>query len=68
MNLGAGLNDHAIYELKIVRAGAPTTVKALAHAERAHLRIGYDERTGDLFVLTKDDGMIRKVSAAYVTP
>lgn len=68
MNFGAELNDHAIYEIKMVRAGAPTTIKALAHAERAHLRIGYDERTGDLFVLTKDDGMIRRVSAARVVP
>ncbi len=65
MNLGAGLDDHTIHELVVVRDGAVTTIKALAHADRAHLRVGYDARTGDLFVLTKDDGMIRKVTAAY---
>ena len=50
--------------LAVERGGAPTTIKALARAERAHLRLGYDERTSDLFILTKDDGMIRRVSAA----
>ena len=57
--------DHTIRELSIVRAGAATSVKALAQVDRAHLRIGYDDRTGDLFVLTKGDGQIRRVTAAY---
>jgi len=65
MNLDAGLTDHTIYELNIVRDGAVTSIKALARAERAHLRLGYDDRTGDLFVLTKGDGMIRRVVKAY---
>lgn len=65
MNLDAAPPDHTIYELSLVRDGAVTTIKALAHAERAHLRFGCDERTGDLFITTKDDGMIRRVSAAY---
>lgn len=33
--------------------------------ERAHLRIGYDEYRGDLFIMTKADGMIRRVSRAW---
>ena len=65
LNLDAGLADHMIRELSIVRAGAATSVKALAQVDRAHLRIGYDDRTGDLFVLTKGDGRIRRVTAAY---
>ncbi len=65
MEADAGLADRTIYELAVVRDGRETTVKALAKAQRAHLRIGYDERRGDLFVLTKDDGMIRRVKAAY---
>lgn len=65
MNFGADLSDRAIYELTVTRDGEPTTVKTLAKAERAHLRIGYDERTGDLFILTKDDGMLRRVVRAY---
>lgn len=65
MHADAELADRTIYELAVVRGGKETTVKALAKAERAHLRIGYDERAGELFVLTKDDGMIRRVVAAY---
>ncbi|HEX9785451.1 MAG TPA: hypothetical protein VGA56_22300 [Opitutaceae bacterium] len=65
MKMNAALTDRTIYELHIVRNGAPTSIKALAQAERAHLRLGYDNRTGDLFILTKDDGMVRKVTAAY---
>jgi len=65
MNLGAQHTDHTVYALNVVRDGAATTIRALAHAERAHVRIGYDERTGDLYVLSKDDGMIRRVTKAY---
>jgi mono/diheme cytochrome c family protein len=65
MNMGANLTDHTIYELNIVSNGAVTGVKALSHLDRAHLRIGYDDRTGDLFLLTKGDGMVRKIVAAH---
>ncbi len=65
MNMGAELTDHTIYELNIVRDGAVTSLKAMSHLDRAHLRLGYDDRTGDLFVMTKDDGMIRRITAAY---
>ncbi|MEO6005701.1 MAG: PQQ-dependent sugar dehydrogenase [Opitutus sp.] len=64
MNMAEGSRDQRIYELNVVRAGGTTSLKALAHAERAHVRVGYDERTGDLYFLTKDDGMIRRVTAA----
>ena len=65
MNWGAELTDHTIYELNVVRDGVVTGIKTLARADRAHLRLGYDDRTGDLFVLTKEDGMIRRITAAY---
>jgi mono/diheme cytochrome c family protein len=65
MNMGPDLRDHAIYDLNIVRRGAVTGVKELSHLDRAHLRIGYDDRTGDLFLMTKGDGMIRRIVAAY---
>jgi mono/diheme cytochrome c family protein len=65
MNMGAELTDRTLYELNIVRDGMDTSIKALANATRAHLRIGQDERTGDLFILTKEDGLIRRISRAY---
>lgn len=66
MNLGASLGDHTIYGMDIVRDGMVTGVKALSHLDRAHLRLGYDDRTGDLFLMTKGDGMIRRITAAYL--
>jgi mono/diheme cytochrome c family protein len=65
MNLDAAPADHTIYELNLMRDGAVTSLKALGRLDRAHLRIGYDGRTGDLFFLTKGDGMIRRVTKAY---
>ncbi|HWA85921.1 MAG TPA: PQQ-dependent sugar dehydrogenase [Opitutus sp.] len=65
MNMGATLNDHAIYEINIVRDGKVTGIKELSHLDRAHIRLGYDDRTGDLYITTKGDGMVRRISAAY---
>ena len=65
INLDATLSDSNVYELNLTRDGHATTVKTLSNLNRAHLRIGYDEKTHDLFVMTKADGMIRRVSAAY---
>ena len=66
LNLDAGLTDRTIRELTVMHDGLPTDMKKLSGDERAHLRLGYDERTGDLFVLTKRDGMIRRVVKATV--
>jgi mono/diheme cytochrome c family protein len=65
VNLDATLSDSTVYELNLIRDGLVTTVKTLSNLNRAHLRIGYDDQTHDLFVMTKADGMIRRVSAAY---
>jgi len=66
LDVHAGFTDHTVYEISVARGGEPTTVKQLGHLDRAHLRLGYDERTGDLFLLTKGDGMIRRVVKAYL--
>ncbi len=65
MNLDATLSDSTVYALNIFKDGKPTSLMTLAHLNRAHLRIGYDEHTGNLFVMTKADGMIRRISKAY---
>ncbi|HWA25581.1 MAG TPA: PQQ-dependent sugar dehydrogenase [Lacunisphaera sp.] len=67
LHLDGPAADRTVYELGVTRDGQPTTLKALAKVDRAHLRIGYDDRTGDLFVLTKGDGMIRRVTAVRAT-
>ena len=45
--------------------GIATSIAALAHTKRAHLRIGYDEQTGDLFFMTKEDGRVRRVTKGF---
>jgi glucose/arabinose dehydrogenase len=68
LDLANGFTDPTIYEIKIARDGVPTTIRDLARTARAHVRIGYDERHGDLYITTKDDGMVRRVTKAYRRP
>ncbi len=65
MMMDAALSDHAVYELNIVRDGIVTSIATLSHTKRTHLRIGYDDLAGDLFFMTKEDGRVRRVTAAY---
>ncbi len=67
MNFGPRLDDPTIYELHLETAdGQPTTLKKLAGLTRAHLRVSYDPRHGSLYLLTKDDGKIRRVTSARI--
>lgn len=65
INLDESLSDSTIYELNLSRDGEATTIRTLSDQNRAHMRIGYDVNSHDLFIMTKADGMIRRVSAAY---
>ncbi len=65
MNFGPELDDHTISELNFeTAAGEPTTLKEIGDLKRAHLRVSYDPRDGTLYLMTKDDGMIRRVTGA----
>ena len=65
MRMDEKLTDTKIYELNVEREGVATSIAALSHTKRAHLRIGYDEQTGDLFFMTKEDGRVRRVTKAF---
>ena len=65
MRMDAKLADPKVYELNVEREGVATSIAALSHTKRAHLRIGYDEQTGDLFFMTKEDGRVRRVTKAF---
>ncbi len=65
MRMDEKQSDGKIYELNVERDGAATSIAALSHTKRAHLRIGYDEHTGDLFFMTKEDGRVRRVTKAF---
>ena len=66
MHMDETLSDHTIYELNIMQDGAVTNLQALSQVARVHLRIGYDEQTKDLFIMTKGDGRVRRVAKAHV--
>jgi glucose/arabinose dehydrogenase/mono/diheme cytochrome c family protein len=58
-------NENEIFNVNIISDGKETSLKELANLKRTHLRIGYDQNTGDLFIMTKNDQSIRKVKKAY---
>lgn len=62
-----GASDHTIHELKIMQNGAETDLKKMSDSKRVDLRIEYDQFTKNLYILTKSDGKIRRVTKAYVT-
>jgi mono/diheme cytochrome c family protein len=65
INIDKALTDSAIYELTIVQNGKETSLRQMSRSKRLHLRIGYDRFTKNLYVITKSDGMIRRVSKVY---
>jgi len=65
VNIDDPLSDSTIYEIAIFQDGKETNLREMSHARRLHLRIGYDSFTRQLYVITKVDGAIRRVSKAY---
>ena len=65
MNLNPRLSDSTIYELTIADQGKETTLQEMSKIKRVHQRIGYDRINKILYVITKSDGMIWRISKAY---
>ncbi len=57
--------ENDIFKISIISDDKETTLKELANLKRAHLRIGYDAQSGDLFLMTKNDQTMRRVKKAY---
>jgi cytochrome c2 len=57
--------DNEIFSVNIISEGKEIALKELANLKRAHLRIGFDADSGDLFIMTKNDQTMRKVKKAY---
>ena len=57
-------ND-SIFELKIYRDNKSTSLKELIGFKNTNLRFGYDDNNRELYIMTKNDGGIRRVSNAY---
>jgi glucose/arabinose dehydrogenase/mono/diheme cytochrome c family protein len=65
VNLGSDLSDSTVYELTVIRDGKETSLRELSHEKRMHLRIAYDRFSKEMYVMTKVDGMIRRIVKAY---
>jgi glucose/arabinose dehydrogenase/mono/diheme cytochrome c family protein len=54
-----------LFDINIIENGKETAIRAIIKQKRTQLRIGYDQFSGDLFIMTKPDNTIRKVVKAY---
>lgn len=64
-NIDANLSDRSVYDLMIVRDGKETNLVEMSGSKRVDIRIEYNRFTKELYVMTKSDGKIRRVSKAY---
>lgn len=65
VNIDERLTDSTVYEIIVMRGGKETTVRDISKIKRLHLRIAYDRFSGEMYVITKADGKIRKIARAY---
>jgi hypothetical protein len=65
VNIDAPLSDSTIYELTIIQDGKETNLQEMSGIKRLHLRVAYDQFRKELYVITKADGKIRRVTKAY---
>ena len=65
VNMNSELTDSTIYELKIMESGTETDLRKVSGIRRLHLRVAYDRFSKKLYVITKADGSIRRVTNAY---
>lgn len=64
-NIGSGLSDQSVYELMITREGKDTNLVEMSGSKRVDLRVEYDRFTRELYIMTKSDGKIRRVTRAF---
>lgn len=65
VNIDPHLSDSTVYELAIMKDGKETNLLEMSRTKRLHLRIAYDQFLKELYVITKADGRIRRVTKAY---
>ncbi|MDH4296313.1 MAG: PQQ-dependent sugar dehydrogenase [Cyclobacteriaceae bacterium] len=65
LNIDPQLSDSTIYELAIKQDGKETNLQEMSQTKRLHLRIAYDQFKKELYIITKADGKVRRVTKAY---
>jgi glucose/arabinose dehydrogenase/mono/diheme cytochrome c family protein len=64
-NIDKALSDSTVYQLTIMESAKEITLQEMSNTKRLHQRIAYDHLRKDLYVITKADGRIRRISKAY---
>ena len=65
VNIDPQLTDSTVYELTLLKDGKETNLREMSGTKRLHLRIAYDQFKKQLYIITKADGKIRRVTKAY---
>lgn len=66
VNINKTLSDSTVYELMINLDGKETDLQKMSGSKRVDLRVEYNPFTKDMFIMTKIDGKIRKITKAYL--
>ncbi|GAB2787568.1 hypothetical protein GCM10027275_35470 [Rhabdobacter roseus] len=65
VNIDKQLTDSTAYEIGLVQGTRETTMQELTATKRVDLRIDYNPYTKELYLMSKNDGKIRRVTKAY---
>ena len=65
LNINKNMSDHTIHEMTVMQNGKNSDLREISGSKRVDLRILYNDFTGDMFIMTKSDGKIRKITKAY---
>ncbi|MDQ6479878.1 PQQ-dependent sugar dehydrogenase [Dyadobacter sp. LHD-138] len=63
-NINRQLSDSTVYEIGIIQNGEPTNLQKMSGSKRVDLRVEYDYFTREMYMMTKSDGKIRRISKA----
>jgi glucose/arabinose dehydrogenase/mono/diheme cytochrome c family protein len=64
VNINEAMSDSAIHEISIFQDGKETSLRKMSGSERVDVRIEYDRFTKEMYVMTKSDGRIRRITKA----
>jgi glucose/arabinose dehydrogenase/mono/diheme cytochrome c family protein len=65
VNINKQLSDSTIHELTIVQNSKETDLVQMSNSRRVDVRIEYDHFTKEMYIMTKSDGKIRKITNAF---
>ncbi|MCE6987773.1 PQQ-dependent sugar dehydrogenase [Dyadobacter sp. CY323] len=65
VNIDKNLSDSTMHELAIVQGGKEVNLVDLSGSKRVDVRIEYDRFTREMYIMTKPDGKIRRITKAY---